>query len=78
MITTCANKVDQLDFESHVRDTIQYASNPQMLVFEKGRILNAAGQRSLVESFNTGDLTGYEQTQIGTLVGTTLEFRSGP
>ncbi|KAJ5124464.1 uncharacterized protein N7515_008289 [Penicillium bovifimosum] len=121
MITTCANKfVDQLDFESHVRDTIQCASNPQMLVFEN--VSSSWGEQT-VDSINqtrdgystrknynsctkvlririmptvlhdcvqtwwrvseislrdTGDLTGYEQTQIETLVGTTLEFRSGP
>ncbi|KAJ5919600.1 hypothetical protein N7454_009435 [Penicillium verhagenii] len=125
MISTCVNKfVDRLDFESHVRGTIQRASNPQVLVFTK--VSSSWGERT-VESINetrdgystrknynswtkvlritimptgirdcvqswwrvseialreAGDLTAYEQIQIRTLVGTTLdlvalEFQSG-
>ncbi|CAG8891849.1 unnamed protein product [Penicillium egyptiacum] len=115
MITTCANKfVDQSDFEFHVCDAIQRASNPQVLVFTN---VSRSWGEQIVESINqtrdgystrknynswtkvlritimptvlhdcvqtwwrvteialrdTGDLTGYEQTQIETL------FRSGP
>ncbi|KAJ5495112.1 hypothetical protein N7539_000228 [Penicillium diatomitis] len=121
MITTCANKfVDQVEFESHVRDAIQRASNPQVLVYTK---VSSLWAEQTVDSINqtrdgystrknynsftqvlritimptvlhdcvqtwwrlseiamrdTGDLTGYEQAQIETLVGTTLEFQSGP
>ncbi|KAB8198989.1 hypothetical protein BDV34DRAFT_233528 [Aspergillus parasiticus] len=50
VITTCANRfADQSSFESHVRDAIQHASNPQILVFTK---VNPSWGEQTVDSIN--------------------------
>ncbi|PIG87452.1 hypothetical protein AARAC_005483 [Aspergillus arachidicola] len=50
VITTCADRfADQSSFESHVRDAIQHASNPQILVFTK---VNPSWGEQTVDSIN--------------------------
>ncbi|GAB1196995.1 hypothetical protein APSETT444_006276 [Aspergillus pseudonomiae] len=90
IITTCADKfADQSCFESYVRNAIQKASNPQILVFTKVLrvIVMSTEIHDCVQDWwrlceldlrDTGVLTSFEQIQLVARVGTTLMFQSGP